>query len=499
MWLLSGRGRRAVLSLFSVVAVLGCAGDGPSVVLPFTAVTIRSLHADGSALDSEIRFTSASEMSGFATLVKTAGGIAEISLPAGSYTISDPSNDTYYSASGPVSDPARADLVEIEGQRSVDIAFRYASASIRLRSPDGERVAWNASSPRPILFPRPDMATVRVEGDSLLLIGPLPAGDYLFASDPYDPDWPTTWYPSAPTFVTAQQVRLSAGQTRSVEITLLPPAFLVFDCPTPEILAGWSQHHCVVIPGLATEPGDSTVRRCAFDTSLLEAGPFPAGAHDYELELRWEGPNGAHSTRYMKGVATWSASETAHLTVTSISGLEVTVDPPDADLTLYDDDGHAFARASGTPAVLLAEPRLYRLAGSYRGRWLTYWPDANFYLAGNRLEVTGEMRRFDWSLVRPGTVRGRVVTADDSGNLVARYANVRIYGLTWSRGVSTGIDGSFVFYDVWPGEYRLLAEPWGEDVVATWYGDTTERDSAATFHLAEGERLRDLEIRLVHR
>ena len=113
--------------------------------------------------------------------------------------------------------------------------------------------------------------------------------------------------------------------------------------------------------------------------------------------------------------------------------------------------------------------------------------------------MTGEMRRFDWSLVRPGTVRGRVVTADDSGNLVARYANVRIYGLTWSRGVSTGIDGSFVFYDVWPGEYRLLAEPWGEDVVATWYGDTTERDSAATFHLAEGERLRDLEIRLVHR
>lgn len=499
MSLPSGRRLRAVSLLISLFALLGCGSDGPSVVLPLTAVTIRSVQADGSPLEAEFRVYSDQETSGFSTAVRTEGGIAEILLPAGSYRIEDREHRTFYSASGPVSDVVRADRVEVAGQPSLEIALRYASASIRLRSPGGERIAWNASAPRPIVFPRPEMASIRTEGDSLLVLGPMPVGDYLFASDPFDPNWPTTWYPSAPTFVTAQQVRLSAGQPRPIEITLLPSTFLVFDVPAPEILAGWSSHHCVVIPGLATEPGDPTVRRCSFDSPFLKAGPFPPGAHDYELELRWEGPDGAYSTRYLEGRATWSASETTHVTIDSSTGLDIAVDPPDADLTLYDDDGHAFARAHGSHAVLLAEPRLYRLAGSYRGRWLTYWPAAKFYLAGRRLEVTGELRRFEWSLVRSGTVRGRVIVEDDDGNLVSRWGNVRIYGDTWSRAVSTGIDGKFSIDEVWPGEYRLLATPYSEDVFPTWFGNTTERENAETFHLAEGEHLRDLEIRLVRR
>ena len=499
MWLLSGRGRRAVLSLFSVVAVLGCGSDGPSVVLPLTAVTIRSLHADGSPLDAEFFIKSESETSGFSAQVRTEGGIAEFTLPAGSYTITDWDHETFYSASGPVMDEARADLVEVGGQRSLDIAFRYASASIRLRSPGGERVMWDSSGPRPILFPSPRIATIRTDGDSLLLIGPLPVGDYLFASDPFDPNWPTTWHPSAPTFVTAQQVRLSSGQSRSVEITLLPPAFMIFDCPTPDFLADWTPHHCVILPGLATEPGDSTVRRCFLDSASFEAGPFVAGAHEYQLELRWEGPNGAHATRYVEGRATWMTSNPARVGVTTTTGLEVMIDPASADLTLFDDDGHALASSHGSPAFLLAEPGQYRLVGMNRGRWRTYWPAAKFYLGGSRLEVTEGVRRFEWSLMRSGSVSGRVLVEDDDGYLVPCEAVVRIQGMSWSRGFETRFGGYFIVEDVWPDEYRLLAEPYRDDAVPTWFGNTTERDSAATFRIATGEHLRDLEIRVVRR
>jgi hypothetical protein len=338
-------------------------------------------------LDSRFRFEAESETSGFSYFVETEGGIAEFTLPAGSYTIFDIDHETFFSVSGPVADDARADLVEVAGQRSLDIAFRYASVSLRLRSPDGGPVAWDVYDPSPICFPHPDMATVRVDGDSVVQIGPLPVGDYLFASDPHDRNWPTTWYPSAPTFVTAQQVRLSAGQTRSVGITLSPPAFVAFDCPTPDFLADWTPHHCVILPGLATEPGDSTVHRCFPDSSSFQAGPFVAGAHEYQLELRWESPEGGHATRYVQGRATWTTGDPPRVKVTSTTGLEVVVDPAGADLTLFDDDGHAFASSHGSPAFLLAEPGQYRLVGMNRGRWRTYWPAAKFYLGGSRLEV----------------------------------------------------------------------------------------------------------------
>lgn len=439
------------------------------------------------------------ESSGFDTLVETDDGIASVSLAAGSYLIVDLRNGTYYSAFGPVADNDQATLVEIGPDQPAVIEYRYASLSIRLRSPSGQPVVWSdPSDSRPMFVPMPRTASVHAVGDSVVVIEPLPAGDYRVGSDPNDPAWPATWYPSEPTYAASTSIRVLGGESRSIEIELLAPAFVTFHCPEPELPSDWSSIHCLRMPGLETEPDESPLQHCATASSIT-AGPFPAGLREYELDLEWSGPDGRYSARHLRGQVDLVSNDTTGVKISSVAGIEVVMDPADADLTLYNDDGQEFATAHGTPAILYAEPGLYRMVGSSRERWRTYWPRSQFFMGGDRLTVTDEVQRLEWSLVRSSTVRGRI-RGDDGNHHPIGDGNtiVRIYGTTWSRGTQVDINGNFYFEGVWPDEYLLLAEPMEAlPFQPTWFGNTPDREDAVTFTLAEGEDLHDLEIRLV--
>lgn len=499
--LLPRRVRRAALIIPLVSAVLlGCESDEPSLLAPLSTVTIRSTLPDGTVLGTEFEIESrVAGRSIFRSRVPTERGIATVSLPPGSYSISDLSNQAYYTSNGPVAEPEAAETVEITRLQSADIEFRYASLSIRLRSPSGESVAWDdavGSGPLTIPFVR---ERLRAEGDSVIVISPLPTGDYKIASGRHGRRWPLTWYPSQPSQSRATPVRLGAGDARSIEIVLLPPSFVAFDCPTPALIADWQARHCLRMTVSEFEYADVNYTDCV-DSATIIMGPFAPTTYEYDLTLSWSHEDGRRTERsFQERSIDLVEGDTTRVSVPSISGIEVAVDPAEAELILHTEGGQAVARAHGSPALLFAEPGEYRMSGMFLGDWRTYWLRSERFQGSDSLMVGTGLRRIEWSLVHTGTARGRILGEDGTRNRDILFTRVRLHGPGWSRYIFAESDGSFAFNGLWPGEYRIRAEPLGDAYRPTWFGDTADSAQAERFTIVEGEHRRDLEIRLVRR
>ena len=501
MSLLSRRVRRAALLVSLISAVLlGCESDEPSLLAPLSTVTIRSTLPDGSLLGTEFQVESrVVGRSIFHSRVATDRGIATVSLPPGSYSISDLSNQAYYTSNGPVAEPEAAEMVEITRLQSADIEFRYASLSIRLRSPSGESVAWDdavGSGPFIIPFGR---ERLRAEGDSVIVISPLPTGDYKIASGRHGRRWPLTWYPSQPSRSRAIPVRLGAGEARSIEIDLLPPSYVAFDCPAPVPVADWQARHCLRMTVSDFEYADVGYADCV-DSAAVIVGPFAPATYEYDLTLSWSHEDGRRTQRSLQERSIdLVEGDTTRVSVPSISGIEVAVDPAVAELILHTEGGQAVARAHGGPALLFAEPGTYRMSGMFLGDGRTYWRRSQRFEGSDSLIIGTGLRKTDWRLVRTGTARGRILGEDGTraGDILS--TRVHLHGPGESRAIFAESDGSFAFSGLWPGEYRILAEPVDDAYRPTWFGDTADSAQAERFTIVEGEHRRDLEIRLVRR